>query len=189
MKLRKTTWFTLIELIFAIGVLSIMLVASMSIFHFVSRHTHDSEDSAFIHENIRNVFNHLSQDQKEFWFWGVSVDKISPCIIKVEGKKFISWDKLCFDNGPSYYVAQKFWDNYIRVDDIADCRSKINDCTIVRNGKRILSNQVFVSDLEFRIFHGEVSKIFLNLELYANSKKLKEPHSLRIQTTLSERIF
>ena len=60
-------WFTLVEIMVALTIFSIIMVSVMSIYIVSSETTYNSEISRAMQENVKNVYMEISEDVIKNW--------------------------------------------------------------------------------------------------------------------------
>lgn len=195
MKINKS-WFTLIEVIVSVSILSIIMVSVFVIFQLSADLNNKTDISRSMQENIKNIVETIAEDVRKNWISWVNNDIISTdCKISLESN-YTFWTKLCVWNN-SYYLAKKVWDIWNRVVDYAECDEK-TQCFLVKNNWFVitqLSNSwVDFNNLHFYVSNTKIKKVILNFEMQPSNNKWIKPNliidnKIVFQTTLSERLY
>ena len=195
MKKQNThLWFTLIEILVSLTLLSIILVSVMLIFTNSIRISSNSEVNRMIQENIKNVTESISEDVRKNGILGVSTDAIYTCNFTVQWwTLYKEWSKLCTGNSNEYYLAHNIWWSLIRVSDIADCDDAEEQCMIVKNGSPLTNSMVWVTDLKFYLSKDYIPKVTMIIALRPSIKSwgvnMTQNNQIVVETTISTRPF
>ncbi len=192
---KNIFWFTLIELVVSITILSIIMVSVFTIFKLASDLNNKVDISRAMQENTKNIVETLAEDLRKNWSSWVNNDLIyNECKLSTTSN-YLSWSKLCIWNN-SYYLAKIVGENWARIENFNDCINK--QCFLVVNNWSVvtqLSNSwVWFKKLNFYISNSASKKVVINFELepsktkWINSNLIKE-NKMIFQTTLSERLY
>lgn len=199
MRINKS-WFTLIELIVSITILSIIMISIFAIFKISSDVTNRTEVSRAMQENIKNIVELIAEDVRTKEILWLN----SNCKIEADYKNI--WNKVCFKDDlweeSDYYIAylDKVSWSYNRVYDFSDCEIWKKSCYLVKNIWWVIE-AVSNSWVEFRDFKVTLlnnweknRKILLNFTIQPSTKKwinsnLIENNKIVFQTTLSQRLY
>jgi prepilin-type N-terminal cleavage/methylation domain-containing protein len=96
--------FTLIELVVAITIFSIIMVSVISIFIFSSELSGKIEINRTLQENIKNVIETIAEDVRKNGLVAVSLDSTSSCT--ETPREFTFGTKLC-TRISEYYIAKE----------------------------------------------------------------------------------
>lgn len=186
--INKFKWFTLIEIIVAITILSIIMVSVIMIFVEATDLSNKLDINRVIQENTKNIIETLSEDIKKNWVkkcgWWITKWCISDDLFSVSNELWI-WEN-------HYYISKKdiLW-NYIKVLDLNECSQL--QCYIVKNGIILSNSYVNINKIEFSIFNEHVTKVQVNLLMKPLLKNIKKDDSvsneINIQTTIGENNF
>lgn len=197
--IQKPVGFTLIELIVAITLFSIVMVSVFSIFIFASDLSGRIEINRLMQENTKNVVETITEDIRVAWVQWVSHDMSQPWCTTVSKWETDTGDKLCTFS--SEYFLWKYDDvleQWIRVNPKNQCIQVSDNCSIVRKkwGKKFPLTNSFVAfrDIEFYVSWGEVPKVTIRFHAQPAAKKWVKTHliqenELYFQTTISDRII
>lgn len=195
--MKKTNkWFTLIEVIVALSILSIIMISVFTIFWLSADLNNKTDISRSMQENIKNISQILSDDIKNNMILWVNSDNISSCSVWTE--KFSTWTKLCLNNNISYYLAKKITWTWVRVTDYNDCEIWVNSCYLVKddwlNISQLSNSWIEFRKLYFYVSNTKVKKVLINFEIQPSTKKwikidLVKSNKINFQTTLSEKIY
>lgn len=192
---KNNFWFTLIELVVSITILSIIMISVFTIFKLASDLNNKVDISRAMQENTKNIVETLAEDLRKNWSSWVNNDLIySDCKLPTTSN-YLSWNKLCiWDN--SYYLAKLVWDNWSRIENFNDCINK--QCFLVVNNwnsiTQLSNSWVWFKNINFYISNTNSKKIIINFELepsktkWINSNLIKE-NKMIFQTTISERLY
>lgn len=128
----KKTWFTLVEMMVALTILSIIMVSVMMIFYLVSQISSRVELHRFMQENVKNTFDIIAEDVRTWsidwvrWFGVMNCQNshqaknhilcLSRWLRKIEisiwekdndAWKLVSSDSYCWDISSQCYVIKR----------------------------------------------------------------------------------
>lgn len=188
-KIKKTNlWgFTLIEIIVAVTIFSIIMTSVIMIFVNTTNLSMRIDVDRILQENSKNIIEIISEDLKKQDIKVCDLWIIQGCIWL---SNIMTWSELwVWDN--HYYLAKEstLWGTFIKVTDLIDCNTK--QCYIVKNWELLSNSYVNIKNLEFSIFSEHNSKVQINVLMYPMSWKwikssLIEKSKLNIQTTLND---
>lgn len=199
MKNITNKWFTLIELMVSIAILSIIMVSVFTVFFLTSDLNNKTDVSRSMQENIKNIVEIISEDVRKNWVvWVAEWLVWDNCSFwETKNKK---WTKICTNSWNSYYIAKKdtmnIWKRVLNYE--AECKELWSECTLVKNdGTSItpLSNSwVEFRNMYFIVWNEALPKVTINFLLQPSFKKwikkeLIEENKLNIQTTISKRLY
>lgn len=180
------SWFTLVEIIVAVTIMSIIMVSVMFIFVNSTQLSMKVDINRVLQENSKNIIETISEDLRKndlkvCWGWITNW-----CIWS---EPISIWSELwIWDNW--YYLAKNDTiAGFIKVDDINYCNT--NQCYLLKNNEMLSNSFVTVQNLKFSIFKEHIPKVQINLLLkpmwwkWVNSNLIKNTE-LNLQTTLSE---
>ena len=198
------SWFTLIELVVSITILSMIMISIFAIFKISNDINNKTEISRSMQENIKNIVETFWEEVRTKKIIWLNNSLYSWCEI-VEDYKNI-WSKICFmDNTNSifsYYIA--YFDNitktYSRVIDMQDCWIWKKSCMLVKsdwtNIESLSNSWVDFRDFKITLLNNwkENRKILLNFTIKKKKKKwinsdLIKNNKIIFQTTLSQRLY
>lgn len=195
MKFNKS-WFTLIEVIVSVSILSIIMVSIFVIFNLSADLNNKADISRSMQENIKNIVETIAEDIRKNWASWVNNDVISwECSLPLS-QLSLSWSKLCIWN-TSYYLAKKVGETWNRITDYSECSGEIQ-CFLVKNDwlniTQLSNSWVWFNNLSFYITNTWIKKVSLNFEIQPSIKKWIKPNLVKdnkiiFQTTLSERLY
>lgn len=196
-KLNINKAFTLIEIIVAITIFSIMMTSVIFIFVNSSQLSLKIDINRTLQENSKNIIETIAEDLRKNDIkecaWSISEWCVSSTL------KFSTWTELwVWDN--HYYLAKKdsLW-NLIKTTNLYDCDElkKQEQCFIavkkwLEDPAMLSNSSVKIENLEFSIFSEHIPKVQINLFMRPMIWKwvkvdLIKNNELNIQTTLSER--
>lgn len=188
--INNNLWFTLVEVIVAVTIMSIIMISVMFIFINSSQLSMKIDINRVLQENSKNIIETISEDMKK--------NDLRECMDWITkwciGSNMIStWSELwIWEN--HYYVAKKnltLWE-YIKVDNLSDCDQI--QCFILKNWQILSNSFVTINYLEFSIVNEHTPKLQINMLIkpmfwkWINSNLIKNTE-LNLQTTLSEAYF
>jgi len=189
---KNNYWFTLIEIVVSLSILSIIMVSVLFIFINATNLSAKSEINRVMQENIKNVIETLSEDIRKNWISWVAKSVPDNCNFTfATGEKFKKWTKLCTNNNV-YFLAKMVWWSPVRIDDLSKC-SKLKDyCFIVKNWNNLTNSSVSVKELNFYLTNDYIPKLTISMIIQPSAKKwvkskLIEESKIVVQTTISER--
>lgn len=195
MKTNSSQWFTLIELVIAITVLSIIMTSVFVSFMLAADLNNKTDISRALQENIKNIVETLGEDVRKNGITWVNDDIVTgDCDIWTGG--FSSGSKLCIWWN-SYYLATKADEGWSRVNDSSEC-DDVTQCFLVRNNWSSvlpLSNSwVDFKDLSFFVFDWGEKRVLVHFIVQPSKTKWVKPgmiqdNKLIFQTTLSQRLY
>ncbi len=191
----NNTWFTLVELIVSISILSIIMVSVFTVFALSADLNNKTDISRSLQENIKNIVETIAEDLRRQGTSWVNSDIISS---KCELKKseYLSGSKLCIWNNTYYLAKQVEWE-WNRIVNNNECSENIQCFLVQNNGHSItqLSNSwVEFKNLTFYVSDSGMKKVTLQFEMQPSRKKGIKPDLVKdskiiFQTTLSERLY
>lgn len=194
---KKILWFTLIEIIISITILSIIMISVMMIFTTSSALSYKTDINRSMQENVKNIIEDMAESVREN---GVNIcPNISgDCYdMSLATGKYISSDVL-YSGDNTYYIARETTSGvWVKVDsaDAAMCLEKDIFCTLVKNSQHPLSNKnVVLRGLNFYVSDDAIPKVTVTFAIEPSPKRwvrsaMIEKNTLYFQTTLSERII
>lgn len=200
-KYIKSTWFTLIEIIVSVSIISIVMVSIFMIFFKTSEINRKIDLGRIMQENVKNIVETISEDIRVNSiniYDSSNVCHYTNCHTFSPWDRYSIWSKLFIWNN-TYYLAKKdlvFW--FLEVWNISECSTVWSNCYIVRNNWSVtspLSNSwIQVNDLSFYVSNHYEKKVTVNITLQPASKKwinssLIKENKITFQTTLSERLY
>lgn len=192
---KTTSWFTLIELIVSITILSVIMVSVFMIFFIASDLNMKADISRAMQENVKNIVETIAEDVRKNSLTWVNDDILTTCKLPTDGTKFLGWEKLCIGN-ISYYIATQEGENWVRVNTPWVCEEK--PCYILKDVggfQTPLSNSwVQIKNMNFFVTNNGMKKVIFTLNIEPSKYKwvrssLIEQNKIALQTTLSERIY
>lgn len=190
-------WFTLIEIIVSISILSIIMVSVFMIFSLSADLNNKTDISRSLQENIKNIEQILTEDIKTNKISWVNNDiAVSNCSISNE-TKYTSWTKLCIWIN-SYYLAKKVSDVWVRVWSYDECKNWTISCYLVRDNwidiTQLSNSWVDFRSLYFYVSNSLVKKVTINFEIQPSIHKWIKPNLIKdnkinFETTISERLY
>lgn len=183
-------WFTLIEIIVSVTILSIVMVSIFMIFIKSSEVNRKIDVGRLMQENVKNIIETISEDIRINWI-----------SLATWHHSFAPWEKysvwsILYVWSNMYYLAKNIWGT--RISQLnTDCSSIKDNCYIVKNNSITtspLSNSwVQINKMDFYVSDDFETKVTLNIVLQPASKKwlqsdLIKNNKIIFQTTLTERL-
>lgn len=191
---KNIIWFTLIEIVVTITILSIIIVSVMTIFISTTDISKKSDINRSMQENLKNVISIISEDIMKNGISWVSVDSLDSCNFSINTwNHYKAWNKLCTSLN-NYYLAHKVGDDYMRTD-ISNCSNIWDSCVIYKHLSWPITNSlVSVKDLKFYASSEWTSKVTVVIVIQPSVKKwiktnLIKESKLVFETTISENPF
>lgn len=179
--------FTLVEVIVAVTILSIIMVSVMSIFVNSSQVSAKIDINRILQENSKNIIETIAEDIRQKWF--VNCEDRSLQNLCIWDDNFSSWSELWLWDS-HYYLATKdnSIDEYIKIENLQDCDEK--QCFLLKNWSILSNSYVKVKNLEFSLFSDHIPKLQINFILLPMERKwvqsnLIKNSEINIQTSLS----
>jgi len=192
-KYFNNKWFTLIEIIVSVTILSIVMISIFMIFIKSSEVNRKIDVWRLIQENVKNIIETISEDVRVQWInIGVWYHSFVPW------EYYSSWSILYVWSN-KYYLAK--YDNITNTwisRDNSQCSSVSDNCFIVKNdwvSTSPLSNSwVQLNNLTFYVSNDFEKKVTINMILEPASRKWLQSNLIKnnkiiFQTTLSERLY
>lgn len=194
MKKINYKWFTLIEVIVSITILSIIMISIFYIFTLVNNLSNKTDASRIMQENIKNLVEIISEDIRKNEVYWVNNDMITwNCTKDTLTDNYLKWTKLCVW-WSEYYLASFDGNSWIRK---GSCDLWKN-CSIVRKRgwdiEPITNSFITFNYLEFYYSNEKVPKITLIFEAQPAIWKWIKPELIKenkiiFQTTFSKRLY
>lgn len=202
MKLKHSIYyiraFTLIEILVAITILSIIMISVFSIYITSVNISAKSDANRMLQENIKNVFSQISEDIRVNGLEWISKQIGNNCTLDGDNRNFLVWNKLCTYSDNTYFLGKKeiLSNSYIRTDNTY-CSDIKNQCFILKNGVPLTNNLISVEKLDFiasNLDSKGSKKVTMNVVLRpAKWKGVKneylETTRIQLQATTWERFF
>jgi len=171
-------WFTLIEIMISITILSIIMISVLQIYIHSTWVIAKSDVNRILQENIKNVTSHIAEDVRKNWILSVAW----------------TWTKLETNSTSIWYYLTKVDDYTQRIVNVSDCSWIKDICSIVKDWVPLTNTFVAVKDLEFTVTNDLVPKVTMNIIIqpaiwkWVHTNLIKES-VIKLQTTISERPF
>lgn len=198
--LGNKKWFTLVEILVALTIFSVMMISVMSIYITSSSTTYNSEVNVAIHENVKNVVLDISENIVNDWIMWVLDDISSSCSDKSESKQDVyKWTIFCSKSGDKYFLVSKKADwSFKKIDNTSiasDCDKIDSECFLAKNDENnwlLTNNLVTIRKLNFLYTNFWTKKITLSMEIQPSIKSwfrpsIAEKSVFNLQTTLNQR--
>ena len=175
--------FTVIEIVVAVTILSIVLISVMQIYISSADINLKTDVNRALQQNIKSAIETIAEDVRKNW-----VDKLwlNSCDVEVGTGSY-----LCI-NSNRYALWSKTGDIY-NIDN--NCDSIENECSILKNNKPLTNSWVHIRSLEFKVDNlNDLSKVTILMSVQPSTKKwikssLIENNIVDFQTTIVERPF
>ena len=192
-KRKQNHWFTLVEIIVSLTILSIIMVSFITIYISSADVALKTDINRMMQENIKNAVSHITEDVIKNGIIWVSEGKTDACALPSWSDTYIWWDQLC-TLWNSYYLAKKaiWW--WIRIWDISECENIDDHCVIYKGNQPLTNSSVSIRDLQFFVSKENVAKVTIKIVMQpARWRGVKDylikGNKLIFQTTISERPF
>ncbi len=194
--MKKNTAFTLVEVIVAITILSIIMISVLVVFISGSDVSAKIDIQRGMQENIKNIVETIAEDVRKNGLNICSSPTESNCLNFASSTGSYLETEILYTWSASYYLATKTvsW-TWIRVWDQSICRDPQFQCFLMQDMVNPLSNgQVTFWNLKFRVTGWDIPKVTLSLTLYPAFKKWVKADMIKnsrmiFQTTISERLI
>lgn len=204
MIIKNKKWFTLVEIIVAVTIFSIVMISVMSVYIISSETTYNSDIDRAMHESIKNIVMEISEDITKNGISWVSDSISSPdCKLPEKDKNdkkewfiFCTWSHIYM-----IYKKDDLW-NLFAVSDSnkSECEKIGTECYLTKaeiwdkKPSPLTNNLVTVRKANFIVTNDWVKKVTIVLELQPSTKawvrsSLVEKNIFNLQTTLSERTY
>ncbi len=191
-------WFTLIEIIVSVSILSIIMVSVFTIFMLSTDLNNKIDISRSLQENIKNIEQIITEDIKLNHITWVNNDIINANCSLSSSVKYSSWTKLCIGTN-SYYLAKKniVW-NWSRVSDYNECILWTISCYLVKHTRteitQLSNSWVDFRNLYFYVSNSKVKKVTIHFQIQPSIHKWIKPdliknNTINFETTLSEKLY
>lgn len=190
-------WFTLIEVIVSITILSIIMISVFTIFSLSADLNNKTDISRSLQENIKNIEQIITEDIKINKIKWVNGDIVGAnCDVSIT-TKYSSWTKLCIWSN-SYYLAKKLTNVWVRVWDYDECKLWSISCYLVKDSwtdiTQLSNSWVDFRSLYFYVSNTPVKKVTINFEIQPSIHKwikinLIKDNKIDFETTISERLY
>lgn len=205
------SWFTLIEVLVAVTIFSIMMTFVMMIYASSTQLSSRVEINRQVQQNIKNIVEVIAEDVRENWISWVSKLKGDRCdLVNIWNKLYKNWTELCTNYwNNKYYLAKcdEKNENCIRVENIntdcvdkilSDWTRKINNCTFIKNNKPLSNSLIKITDLKFLVSwitnNDKQKKVTIKFSIMPRLKKgvwlnLVKNATINFQTTINEKLI
>ncbi len=192
----KNSWFTLVEVIVAITILSIIMISVISVFISWSDISAKIDIQRWMQENIKNIVETIAEDVRKNGLKICWPTEVWNCLnfSSLTGS-YLETDVLYTGSSTYYLWSKTVSGTWIKVWDQSICRDPQFQCYFIKDMTDPLSNsQTTFGSLKFRITNGDVPKVTLLMKLYPAFKKwvktdLIKNSNMIFQTTISERLI
>ncbi|MCH2189274.1 type II secretion system GspH family protein [Candidatus Gracilibacteria bacterium] len=180
-KISSISGFTLIEVMVSISIMSVILVAIMTVFFSMNDISHKTELNRQLQGNIKNMLEFMAED--------IRVDGIAEnCqVLGADPQEF--W---CSKGGNKYYLARSDGDDTWVPTTGSDCSDITAQCRLVMNGTPLSNSFISVQELSFEVLGSDsLARLSVHMTLRPALFQGIQPeeiqrNTLTIQTTLSE---
>lgn len=181
--------FTIIEVLVAVTILSIIMISVMQIYISSSDINLKTDINRAMQENIKNAVETMAEDiRKKPLIWVVDND-VDSCDFSTDihssGIKMCIWSDI-------YRLWKKINDSYTIASNEQCDEVKESGCTILKNGKPLMNSWVDIKYLQFKVSDEEISKVTILMEVQPSAIKWIRPDLIKqnrmdFQTTISQR--
>lgn len=194
--------FTLIEIIVAITIFSIIMISIIAIYIVSSDTSIKSDINRAMQENLKSVITEMSEDIIKHWIsWVSNSISLDWCDLEWSKSWYKKWTILCSKSKNDYFLAQKddiSWE--YKIADAEDCEAINKQCFIVvKKWDELLAPEpltnslVTIRDLKFHVTSFLwVNKVTItatfqpSIKWWVKANLVKET-KIYFQTTISER--
>lgn len=179
---HNTFGFTLVELIVSISIMSIILVAIMSVFFSMNNVSQKTDIQRQLQINTKNAIESMAEDMRSH-----GVNSTSCSVIWADNNSY--W---CSNAGNKYYLWKKDDLGVFSVASIQYCTEIKNNCYILKNGIPLTNSFLSVTWLHFMLLGNEdIPRLSIQMHARPAVKKwisswLAEASKVQIQTTISQ---
>jgi len=196
--------FTLVEIIVAITMFSIIIISMVNIYTSIIWLTTKVDVTRAMQENIKNIVEHISSDIHKNWIAWVSKQSwINDCNRYLNSSWYRKWDKLCtwtWSNYTEYFVWLLWTNSRVDPDHLNSICSEIkNTCVLFKKKDwwdpvRLSNSMVSLKNFKVYISNEVMPKATFSIILRPSSKNWVTPNliknsSLIFETTISEKII
>ncbi len=186
--------FTVIEVLVAVTILSIIMISVMQIYISSSDINLKTDINRAMQENIKNAVETMAEDIRKNWADGIKENLANTNCTSPNPNKHISWNNLCILWNIKYSLGKKndiTWSYDIASNDDCD-EVKESGCTVLKNGEPLMNSWVDVKYLQFKVSDEEISKVTILMEVQPAISKWIKPDLIKqnrmdFQTTISQR--
>lgn len=193
--------FTLIEIIVAVTIFSIIMISIIAIYIVSSDTSIKSDINRAMQENLKSVMTELSEDIMKNWVrWVSNSLTLDWCDLKSNRVWYKDWEILCLKSKNEYYLAKKdnlSWE--YKISNKKDCEWINDQCFIVKKWEDftrpepLTNSLVTIRDLKFYVTSAFwINKVTITATFQPSNKTWVKPEliqesKLYFQTTISER--
>ena len=195
---HKKSWFTLIELMITITIVSIIMVSVIDVFILSTDMSMKTDINRNMQKNIKNVVEFIAEDIRKNWVWSWVSNNIWINDCKLPDSttwNYLSWTELCTNSWNKYHLAEK--DTSWNFTPKNTCGA-FSGCTIIVDDwsdKSPLANSyVNFSNLVFYLSNDKVPKVTISftakpaLWKWVKANLIKDTE-IKFQTTITERFI
>ncbi len=189
-------WFTLVEVIISITILSIIMVSVMVIFSSSSALSLKVDINRSVQENVKNAVEDMAESVRKDKIVICSSTILDDCYnFSTATGKYIYSDTLY--TGAHYYYLAKLstTGDWVKVTNMPDCEAPSATCTLVKDGQYPLTNKNIVfRNLKFSLSNDIVPKVTIHFSMYPAAKRgvsytTIQNDSFDFQTTISQSLI
>ena len=184
-------WFTLIEIIVSIAIISIIMVSVIATFIAVQQVTRTSDIHRAMQENVKIIMERVSTDITLSGIVGVSEDITDPYGFDMGYKQ---WTGLATGSN-TYYLAQQDFDGAWIRSTAVECQNIVNNCSLYLWGVWPLTNsRIAIENMTWYASEQPLPKVTLVLVLRPAIKRwisseIAARNTQVFQTTFTQRIL
>lgn len=193
--------FTLVEIMVAVSIFSVILISVMGVYIATTQTSYKADADKIVHENIKNIVSDISETIIKNGISWVNSNSYNCQNTETELPKEFSekWNFILCSGEFKYYLAKKILNNNdFSIANKEDCEKDL-DCFLVKQWniafrtQPVTNSQVAVKNLDFRVTENNWIKkvtIFMKISPSKKSgvrKSVAEKSTFDFQTTLSER--
>lgn len=192
---NKKSWFTLIELIVTMSIVSVVVVSIIDVFILSTDMSMKTDINRNMQKNIKNVVETIAEDIRKNWVWSwVSASITDDCKLSNWSNNYLSWSKLCSGSWKKYFLAKQ--SNYSLMQNNSDCLDLKDPCIIVIKDwiewTPLSNSSVIFTDLAFYVSNEKIPKVTISFKARPSIWKwvrssLVQNSVISFQTTIAER--
>jgi len=194
----QRSWFTLIEIIVSMTILSSIMVSVITIYISSADVALKTDINRMMQENIKNAVAHIAEDVRKNWVLWVNSDPLGSCELPSSSSIYNTWDKLCIVWDTEYYLAKRGASSWTRISNMDECDELSEHCVLMKydwtERQPLTNSSVSIKDLQFYVSAESIPKVTMRVVLQPASWRWVKPYLIKenkliFQTTISQRPF
>ena len=189
-------WFTLIEIIISITILSIIMISVMVIFTTSSTLALKVDINRSVQENVKNAVEDMAENIRKNKINICGVWVVDDCYnIPSTWGGYVFSDTLYVGENTYYLGKQISTGAWVKVTDPNDCNSGANICTLVKDGQYPLTNKNIVfKKVMFTVSNEVMPKVTMNFTITPAPRRWVASNSIDkdvfyFQTTVTQSLI